>query len=81
MALVLAPRQTSRAFATLDVDFVAQAAEPTRMPDAGLETIRTGVPAGHSLPLLAALALGSSETLALDCARDAHLRMKVVPCS
>ena len=81
MALVLAPRPTARAFAVLDVEFVARAAEPTRMPGAGLEAVRTGVPAGRALPLLAALARGSSETLALDCARDAHLRVTVAPCS
>ncbi len=80
-ALVLVPRPTARVFAVLDVEFVAQVGEPTRMPGAGLEAVRTSVPAGRALPLLAALARGSSEILALDCARNAHLRVTVAPCS
>lgn len=80
-ALVLAPRATARAFAVLDVEFAARAVEATRMPGAGLEAVRAGVPAGRSLPLLAALARGSGETVMLDYAPDAHLRVTVAPCS
>ncbi len=79
-ALVLSSFPTARAFAVLSVEFVAQAGEPTRMPGAALESVRTGVPAGRALPLLAALARGSSETLALDFTRNAHLRVTVTPC-
>lgn len=81
MALVLSPRQTARAFAVLDVDFVAQAAAPTVMSDAALEAIRAGVPAGRSLPLLAALARGATETVVLDYGGEAHLRVKAAPCA
>jgi len=80
-ALVLVPRPTARAFAVLDVEFVARAAEQTRMPDAGLEAVRTGVPAARALPLLSLLASGSGGTVMLECARDAHLRVTVTPCS
>lgn len=81
LALVLTPRPTARAFAVLDVEFVGKAGELTRMPDTGLEAVRIGVPAGRALPLLAALARGTGETLALACARDTHLRVTVAPCS
>jgi hypothetical protein len=81
MALVLAPGPTARAFAMLDVEFEARAAAPTRMPDAGFEAVRSGVPAGRSLPLLAALARGSRETVVLECAGGAGLRVQVAPCA
>ena len=81
MALVLAPGPTARAFAVLDLEFAARAAALTRMPDAGIEAVRSGVPAGRSLPLLAALARGSRETVMLNCAGDAGLRVQVAPCA
>jgi len=81
VALVLAPRPTTRAFAVLDVEFAAQAAAPTLMPGAALEAIRAGVPAGRALPLLAALARGSGERVALDFPGGAQVRVTVAPCS
>ena len=81
MALVLSPRQTPRAIAMLDVDFVAQATAPTVMADAAFETIRAGVPAGRSLPLLAVLARGVADTVVLDYGADAHVRVKAAPCA
>jgi hypothetical protein len=80
-ALVLAPRATARSFAVLDVEFAARAAEPTRMPGAGLEAVRAGVPAGRALPLLAALARGTGETVTLDFPGGAQVRVTVAPCS
>ena len=80
-ALVLARQPTARALAALDVEFITRPGEPTRMPDAALEVVRSGVPAGCSLPLLAALARGSRATVVLDYAQDAHVRVTVTPCA
>jgi hypothetical protein len=79
VALVAAADRTGPAFATLDVAFVPRAAAATAMADPGLEAVRSGVPAGRSLPLLAALARRSRETVVLDYA-GAHLQVAVAPC-
>ena len=81
VALVLAPQETARAVAALEVEFVPQQADATGMADAGLEALRTGVPAARSLPLLAALARGASETVTLEYVKGTHLRVKVTPCA
>jgi hypothetical protein len=81
LALVLAPQATDRAVATLEVAFVAQETDATRVADPGLEALRTGVPAARSLPLLAALARGSRETVILECVAGTHLRVAVTPCA
>jgi hypothetical protein len=39
------------------------------------------VPAARSLPLLAALARGSSETVILEYVDGAHLRVTLAPCA
>jgi hypothetical protein len=80
VALALAPKATERAVAALDVTFVPRESEASRMADPGLEALRTGVPAARCLPLLAALARGSRETVILEYA-GAHLRVAVTPCS
>jgi len=81
LALVLAPQATDRAVATLDVAFVAQETDATRMADPGLEALRTGVPAARSLPLLAALARGVRDTVVLEYVVGTHLRVAVTPCA
>ena len=80
-ALVLAPRATARAIAALDIVFVPQKAEAARMDDPGLEALRAGVAAARVLPLLAALARGSRETVILEYVAGTHLRVAVTPCS
>jgi hypothetical protein len=80
VALVGAPERTSRALAALDVSYGAESAEESRMGDAALEAVRAGVPAGRSLPLLAALARGSRDTIILGYL-DGHLRIEVSPCA
>jgi beta-ketoacyl synthase-like protein len=80
-ALVLAPRATERAVAVLDVEFMSVDADATRAADAGLETLRAGVPAARSLPVLAALARGSRETVVLQYVAGTHLRVTVTPCA
>ena len=81
VALVLAPQATDRAVATLDVAFVGQETDATRVADPGLEALRTGVPAARSLPLLAALARGSREIVILEYVAGTHLRVAVTPCA
>lgn len=81
MALALAPQATARALAALDITFVPQKMEASRMTDGGLEALRTGVPAARCLPLLAALARGARETVILEYVAGTHLRVVVTPCS
>lgn len=80
MALVTASQRTDRALAALDVSYSPDFADATRMPDPGLEAVRTGVPAGRSLPLLEALARGTRATVVFDYL-DGHLRVEVTPCA
>ena len=80
-ALLLAPRPTARAVAALEIAFVPQPSKAAPMDDCGLEALRTGVPAARVLPLLAALARGSRETVMLEYLAGAHLRVAVAPCS
>ena len=81
MALVLAPQATDRAVAALDVTFMPQEMEASRTADPGLEALRAGVPAARCLPLLAAFARGSRETVILEYVAGTHLRVAVTPCS
>ncbi|HKA38381.1 MAG TPA: beta-ketoacyl synthase chain length factor [Burkholderiales bacterium] len=81
VALVLAPRATSRATAALDIEFVPRDADATRMDDAGLEALRCAVPAARSLPLLAALAGEGRATVILGYVAGTHLRIAVAPCA
>jgi hypothetical protein len=78
MALVLTAQATERAFATLDANYVATAASPTRMADEGLERIRASVPAARSLPLLAALARAMPELIVVQYGGQ-HLSVAVSP--
>ena len=50
------------------------------MPDSGLEALRRGVPAARCLPLLAAFARGTRETIMLEYVAGTHLRATVTPC-
>lgn len=79
-ALVLTSCPTARALAAIEIEFVPCPGEPTAMDDAGLEMVRAGVPAGRSLPVLAALADGKAATVILECTSDAHLRVGVKSC-
>jgi len=80
VAVVAAPERRSRVLAMLDVSYDPRRAEATRMADPELEAVRTGVPAGRSLPLLAALARQSRETVVLDYI-GGHLQVEVAPCA
>ena len=80
VALIAAAERSARSLATLDVEFTPAPSTQTPMADAGLEALRSGVPAARSLPLLAALAKGARETLVVDYA-GSHLRVTVTPCA
>ncbi len=80
VALILSSQQTDKALAALEVEFISGKAQETTMPDAGLETLRRGVPAARCLPLLAALASGQQATLTIDYLGDNHLNIRVIPC-
>jgi hypothetical protein len=81
MAMLLAPQATERAVAALDITFMPQEMESSRTADPGLEALRTGVPAARCLPLLAALARSSRETVVLEYVAGTHLRVAVTPCA
>lgn len=81
VAILLAPRATERSVAALDVAFVPEVAGASRAADPGLEKLRAGVPAARCLPLLAALARGTPDTIMLEYVAGAHLRVAISPCS
>jgi hypothetical protein len=80
VALVLAPGPTARSIATLDVTFESGAAVATPMDVPALDAVRTTVPAGRSLPLLAALARRAAQVVILEYGPASHLRVALVPC-
>jgi len=79
VALVLAP--DARHAAALEISFMPGPGRATVMADAALETLRSGVPAARSLPLLAALARNAGEEVILEYHEAAHLKITVSPCS
>lgn len=80
VALVLAPQQTDHAFAALDIEYAVAHDDATRMQEAALESLRHGIPAARSLPLLAALARRENAELIMDYCDDAHLKVSVTSC-
>ncbi len=56
VALVLAGNQTNRSLAELEISIVRAGTASTPIANAGLETLRLGIPTARSLPLLTALA-------------------------
>jgi hypothetical protein len=65
MAIVLAPCKTDRGFAAVTLATSSAASPATTLADAGLETLRLGNPAARALPLLAAIARRTAETVRL----------------
>ena len=79
MALVLSPVRSVHSLARL-----ALAIEPTlyplsRMPNAGLDGLRTGNPAARALPLLAALARREASKLFVPYVHSQALQLTVTP--
>ena len=79
VALVLAPAAGAATLARLEVSFEPGQSSPTPMREAGLESLRLGVPAARSLPLLAALARRTETAVMLDYG-SARLAVTVIPC-
>lgn len=80
VALLLVPQPTAHTFAALEVTFTPASAKPTAMAVPALEAVRATVPAGRSLPLLAALARGVEQVVILEYGAASHLRVSVAPC-
>lgn len=80
VALVLTPEMTGRTLAVLDVSYVRDEAHVTPMTLPALEAVRATVPAGRSLPLLAALARERAEVVIVEYIGASRLRIAVEPC-
>ena len=77
-ALVLAPRPSAHSIARIEATLAA--GEAQTLDDAQFETLRRGVPAARSLPLLAALAARSPQVAMIDYLEPGALRVQVHPC-
>jgi hypothetical protein len=80
VALVLTAAKTPRAFAALEVNFAAGSDKASVMEEPGLETLRAGIPAARSLPLLQALARAATAGIVLEHGPRARLTLEVAPC-
>jgi 3-oxoacyl-(acyl-carrier-protein) synthase len=78
-ALVLATQRSARSLARVAVAIDPQARSLSRMPDAGLDGLRTGNPVARGLPLLAAIARRAPADLLLPYAHSQALRVLVEP--
>jgi hypothetical protein len=81
VALVLVPQAGRNSLGALEIEFETGAAAVTRMGDAGLEALRSGVPAARGLPLLAGFAQGRRGDVVLELPAGAHLRVGIAPCA
>lgn len=64
LALVLSPHATDNAVARMSLTLGP--AEPTRMSDAALESMRLAIPSARALPLLEAIARRQTKTVVMD---------------
>lgn len=78
-ALILAPQQSEKSLACLEIGFATGQGETT-LADAELEALRKGVPAARLLPVLAAIASGKAAQLAIAYLDGNHLDIRVTPC-
>lgn len=79
VALVITHSGTPRAFARVDLELTTGAEATTELDDPSLESLRGGVPAARSLPLLAALAHNSTRVIRLQHGAG-QLELTVTPC-
>ncbi len=79
VALVLAPWRTPQALARLEIEPRPRAGNLSTMPALSLESLRRAAPAARALPLLAALARGATETVALEYISGLVLEVAVEP--
>ena len=78
VALLLSAERSARALAAMHVSPTDDAAE--KLADAGLEALRTSIPALRALPLLTLLANGASGRVCLDYLAPMQLMVAVDPC-
>lgn len=78
VALLLSPTRSARALASIAVDPTPDAAES--LADAGLEALRTAIPAMRALPLLERLANGDRGGVRLDYLAPMQLMADLQPC-
>jgi hypothetical protein len=78
VALLLSAERGARALAAIQVSPSADAAET--LADAGLEALRTAIPALRALPLLQRLATGERGRVCLDYLPPMQLRVDLQPC-
>lgn len=79
VAMVLTPQENAGSLAKLSAAFTA--AEPDRLPDAELESLRSSIPAARSLPLLKLLASRQAGSTILEYLDLLHVDVQVQPCS
>jgi Beta-ketoacyl synthase, N-terminal domain len=77
VALVLTP--TPESMTTARIKLALGAAAPSTMAPPGLETLRQSTPAARSLPLLVALASGTTAALTLSYLEDMALYVSIEP--
>ena len=79
VALVIAPEGTPHSIARMTLRLSSGAGEIARMENPQLETLRSGIPAARSLPLLRALACSAEDTIAVEYSDATHLSVGVSP--
>ncbi len=79
VALLLSPERRSSSLAQLRASFTDSPSE--RMEDAGLEALRTSIPAARALPLLQALARRERKKVVVDYLDSLQMTVEVNPCS
>jgi hypothetical protein len=78
IALLLSPQRRPGSLARLGAAVSGAPAE--RLADAGLEALRTAIPAARSLPLLRRLARGEPGVVVIDYLDSERLALEVEPC-
>jgi len=78
VALLLSPQQSERSLCKISVTPTTEAADPLAV--AGLETLRTSIPALRALPMLQALARETDARLCLDYLAPMQLAVELQPC-
>lgn len=78
IALVLAPQRSVKALVKITASLTDAGAD--RLDDAGLEHLRTTIPAARGLPLLRGIALRQDQRVVLDYFDSARLAVAIAPC-
>ena len=80
IAMLLSPERTKASLSTMDVSVALGQREITTMLQPGLEDLRSGVPAGRGLPLLAAIAARRSGAVSIPYLGESVVEADVEPC-